>query len=175
MDYSCPLKAQMLCDKASHHWAVKHPEKTHVSTLKPRRKHKKIKSQETSATINFIVKCIINRLELTLWTKLPQTVQRPFQECSVPLRIRGHYTEERMCSVCFTLYSGHECKGATCEATHYAHPMISGNVGIAVMPRENPITPSMRTSNHSRLHTRTNKNRNKADNKCSSRNVVVFL
>lgn len=32
--------------------------------------------------------------------------------------------------------------------THCAHVMISGNVGIAVMPRENPIRPSMRTSNH---------------------------
>lgn len=44
-------------------------------------------------------------------------------------------------------------RSSTCEATYNAHVMISGNVGIAVMPREKPITASMKTSSHSWLHT----------------------
>lgn len=79
-----------------------------------------------------------------------QRVQTPFQECLIPPHIQGHYKERRKKKkfVITLTFTSLWKEGRRCGNTHYVHVMISGNVGIAVMPRENPIIASMRTSNH---------------------------
>lgn len=171
---SCPLEAQLLCDEAPHGWAIKHPFKNKFPLQNP--------NQNVQNQIFFQIWLLKSKWLLGVGKNqqdLPRGPNGPKQprhhsEAAQSLFISSFTTkknikESGVCvSPCIIAYirirkktTGHECRSTTCEATHYVHAMISGNVGIAVMPRENPIRPSMKISNHSLLHMQTHTQKQK--------------
>lgn len=119
LDCSCPLKAQILCDKASHYWPIKNPlkkEQIQFSKIQFKILIKTINWQETiQININFWVLPFLNSdmlkiKQLSFLTaqvklypkdqtapKSPDTIPRVLSPSSYPCSLQ----EEKVMSICF--------------------------------------------------------------------------